>query len=54
MNKSRNFYNGGHYLWWHEVCVMGITSLHLCSVLGRDNNKELSSIQAKSTSKGYG
>ena len=32
--------------------VMGVTSLHLHSVLGRDSNKELSSIQAKGTSKG--
>jgi len=34
------------------VCVTGVTSLHLRSVLGRDSNKELSLIQAKGTSKG--
>ena len=33
--------------------VMGVTSLHSHLVLGRDSNKELSSIQAKGTSKGY-
>ena len=33
--------------------VTGVTSLHSRSVLGRDSNKELSSIRAKSTSKGY-
>jgi len=32
--------------------VTGVTSLHSRSVLGRDSNKELSSIQAKGTSKG--
>jgi len=32
--------------------VTGITSLHSRSVLGRDSNKELSSIRAKGTSKG--
>ena len=30
----------------------GVTSLHSCLVLGRDSNKELSSIRAKDTSKG--
>ena len=34
------------------VTVTGITSLHSRSVLGRDSNKELSSIRAKGTSKG--
>ena len=34
------------------VDVMGVTSLHSRSVLGRDSNKELSSIRAKGTSKG--
>jgi len=33
--------------------IMGVTSLHSCSVLARDSNKELSSIWAKGTSKGY-
>jgi len=32
--------------------VTGVTSLHSCSVLGRDSNKELSSIRVKGTSKG--
>jgi len=32
--------------------VMGVTSLHSRLVLGRDSNKELSSIPVKSTSKG--
>jgi len=32
--------------------VMGVTSLHSRLVLGRDSNKELSSIRAKSTFKG--
>ena len=32
--------------------VTGVTSLHLRLVLGRDSNKELSSIQAKGISKG--
>jgi len=32
--------------------VTGVTSLHSRSVLGRDSNKELSSIQVKGTSKG--
>jgi len=32
--------------------VTGVTSLHSRSVLGRDSNKGLSSIQAKGTSKG--
>jgi len=36
----------------HPLHVTGITSLHSHSVLGRDSNKELSSIQAKDTSKG--
>jgi len=27
-----------------DIIVMGITSLHSCLVLGRDSNKELSSI----------
>ena len=34
------------------VSVTGVTSLHSRSVLGRDSNKELSSIRAKGTSKG--
>ena len=34
------------------VFVTGVTSLHSRSVLGRDSNKELSSIRAKGTSKG--
>ena len=37
---------------FRSLDVMGITSLHLRLVLGRDSNKELSSIQAKGTSKG--
>jgi len=36
----------------HLVAVTGVTSLHSRSVLGRDSNKGLSSIQAKGTSKG--
>jgi len=35
-----------------EENVTGVTSLHSRSVLGRDSNKELSSIRAKDTSKG--
>jgi len=37
---------------YHTLIVTGVTSLHSRSVLGRDSNKELSSIQAKGTSKG--
>jgi len=36
-----------------NVTVMGVTSLHSRLVLGRDSNKELSSIRAKGTSKGF-
>jgi len=36
----------------HLMDVTGVTSLHSHSVLGRDSNKELSSIRAKGTSKG--
>ena len=35
-----------------KLNVMGVTSLHSRSVLGRDSNKELSSVRAKDTSKG--
>jgi len=34
------------------ITVTGVTSLHSHSVLGRDSNKELSTIRAKGTSKG--
>ena len=36
----------------HVPCVTGVTSLHSRLVLGRDSNKELSTIRAKGTSKG--
>jgi len=47
--------NMGDVVWKYTntIFVTGVTSLHLRSVLGRDSNKELSSIQAKGTSKGW-